>query len=96
MDYLLEHTIAATSGLPHLAVAQEFGTIPAVLVGNSLVVENAGRQAGLEWGRYTTLRSFYPADAAWRDNVLKNGLRLLRQAMDRSVNLSATATSAES
>ena len=88
IDHLMEQTTTAANALPHAAVAQEFGTLPAVLVGNALVVENAGRQSGLEWGNWTTRRVFYPADAEWRSKVISNGLRLLRQAMERSVKLS--------
>lgn len=80
---------------PHLAIAQEFGTLPSVLVGNSLVLENAGRQVGLEWGNRTTRRTFYPADAEWRAKVLENGLRLLDQAIERSRVLSLERKAAQ-
>jgi hypothetical protein len=74
-------------------VTQEFGTIPAVLVGRALVLENAAfhhlpADEALEWAKRTTKLAFYPQSSAWREKVLIRGTRLLMQAMDRSKALS--------
>ena len=73
--------------------AQEFGTVPAVLVGHAVIMENAARQSfslaeGLVWAQQTTKRVFYPQSRKWRKDVLTRGLRVLRQALLRSSRLS--------
>jgi len=66
---------------PHqswVALAQEFGTLPTVLVGKALIQENAGRKDDdqLRW-------VFYPQSRAWRARVLERGLKVLDQAIAR-------------
>jgi hypothetical protein len=81
---LLEHTWVVT---------QEFGTIPPMLVGLALFLENAAYQylpeiEALEWAKCTTKRAFYPQSRAWRETVIRRGIAVLNQAMRRSTILS--------
>lgn len=74
-------------------ITQEFGTIPTILVGLALVLENAAYQylpeaEALEWARCTTKRAFYPQSRAWRQSVIRRGITVLEQAMERSKILS--------
>lgn len=74
-------------------VTQEFGTLPTILVGMALVLENAAFQnlpetEALEWARRTTKRAFYPQSMAWRQSVIRRGITVLEQAMERSMVLS--------
>ena len=79
---------------PALALIQEFGTVPNLLVGHAVISENSAFQSlsaaeALGWALETTKRAFYPESSYWRHQVLERGVRLLRQAMDRSMVLSA-------
>ena len=76
-----------------LIVTQEFGTLHTVLVGRSLIVENAAHHylpsdKALAWAQQTTRPAFYPSSRVWRRRVLTRGIRLLVQAMHRSKELS--------
>lgn len=73
--------------------AQEFGTVPNVMVAHALVIENAARHhmsmaEALPWAKATSKRAFYPQSIYWRRCVLNRGLRVLRQALVRSATLS--------
>ena len=73
--------------------AQEFGTVPNVMVAHALVIENAARHhmsmaEALPWAKATSKRAFYPQSIYWRRYVLNRGLRVLRQALVRSATLS--------
>ena len=79
-----------------LIVTQEFGTLPTILVGRALIVENAAYhhlppQEALKWAQSTTKAAFYPQSVRWRKQILQRGIRLLKQAMERSKTLSAEA-----
>jgi hypothetical protein len=81
---LLEHSWVVT---------QEFGTIPSMLVGIALFLENAAYQylpeaEALEWAKCTTKRAFYPQSRVWRESVIRRGIAVLDQAMRRSTVLS--------
>ena len=74
-----------------LTLCQEFGTVPSVLVGHSLMIENAAffsdnlsDEEKREWAKRTTLRAFYPQSRHWRKKVLERGLALMLQACERS------------
>jgi Protein of unknown function (DUF2817) len=84
------HFASATTRQQPLLFVQEFGTIPLILVGLALILENAAHQQGLDWSLRTTRHAFYPPSAAWRIKTLQNGLRVIEQAKDRSRQLSAT------
>jgi len=71
-------------------VTQEFGTIPLPFVGIALILENMARQyllesQAMEW---TTLTrgAFYKRTPKWRKDVLVRGLRVLNQAIARTLN----------
>lgn len=79
----------------HLFFAQEFGTLPSIVVGHHLVVENSAyhdpslsERERLEWSRLTVGAAFYPASSQWRAQVLQRGLLVLTQAIYRSLKLS--------
>jgi len=82
-----------SSGQLPLMVTQEFGTLPNVLVGHALIVENAAyhyldADKALEWATWTTKRAFYPQSQLWRKKVLEKGILVLLQAIERSRRLS--------
>jgi Protein of unknown function (DUF2817) len=83
------HFASATTRQQPLLFAQEFGTIPLILVGLALILENAAHQQGLDWSLRTTRHAFCPPSAPWRIKILQNGLRVIQQAKDRSRQLSA-------
>jgi hypothetical protein len=69
-----------------LFLVQEFGTIPALFVGRSLILENMvyhwdRRQK--EWGRWLMVSApFYPQKTeCWRANIVQRGVDLVTQAM---------------
>jgi hypothetical protein len=75
-----------------LLLVQEFGIVPAFLVGPAMIVENAALRNGIDTAtvsKRTTKAVFYPETAAWRRDILENGLRVLFQAMERSSQLSS-------
>jgi len=76
-------------------LTQEFGTINTLWVALSLVLENAAYQhlppaEAKQWAHYTTRRAFDPLHFGWRQKVLSRGMITLQQAMERSMQLSAT------
>lgn len=76
---------------------QEFGTLPGILVGKALMIENMAYQycsdnnEKLRWAMRTTKRAFYPQSVAWRKNILQRGVVVLLQAAKRSASLSKHA-----
>jgi hypothetical protein len=67
-----------------LFLVQEFGTIPALLVGRALILENMihhwdRRQK--EWGRWLMVSAFYPQKTEWRASIVQRGVDLVTQAM---------------
>jgi len=80
----------------HLFFVQEFGTLPTLVVGHHLVVENAAyhdpslsERERLEWSQRITGAAFYPASSKWRAQILQRGLLVLTQALYRSLKLSS-------
>ena len=76
-----------------LIVTQEFGTLHLILVGRALILENAAYQhlpsdEAIDWAKRTTKPAFYPQSQRWRRMVLERGIRVLLEAMSRSVQLS--------
>ena len=69
-------------------VTQEFGTVPSIFVGVSLILENMARQylpeAQAEEWTLLTRSAFYKRTELWRRDVLVRGLRVLQQAIARS------------
>lgn len=89
-DYV--QTAFTADQLP-LIVTQEFGTLHNVWVGRAMIIENAAYQhlppdQALDWAKQTTLPAFYPQSRVWRSRILQRGVRVLRQAMERSMQLS--------
>ncbi|CAB9500278.1 Protein of unknown function (DUF2817) [Seminavis robusta] len=74
----------------YCAAAQEFGTVPGLLVAHSLILENrafhhvASRQEALQWAQSTTKRAFYKQTPTWRRQILDRGMQLWLQAIRRS------------
>jgi hypothetical protein len=69
-------------------LTQEFGTIPTVFVGISLILENMAhhylpKQIAKEWATQLTKSAFYKRTPTWRRQVLIRGLRVLNQAIAR-------------
>lgn len=87
-------TSSSQSSSSYLAIAQEFGTIPLVLVAHALIVENQAFQhlpssESVEWAKQTTRRAFYKETPEWRKQILERGLTLMLQAIQRSSATSA-------
>lgn len=77
----------------HWIVTQEFGTIRMEFVGIALILENMARQylptqQAVQWTKLTRI-AFYKRTAKWRKDVLVRGLRVLQQAIERTVAASA-------
>mmetsp|Transcript_14835 Transcript_14835/g.40977 ORF Transcript_14835/g.40977 Transcript_14835/m.40977 type:complete len:467 (-) Transcript_14835:53-1453(-) len=100
IDYFEDYILPNSSNVENdykddshiLMMVQEFGTVPGVLVGHSLMLENAAHLSEswspsqkLEWAKQTTGRAFYPQSPVWRRRILTRGMTLLSQAMARSV-----------
>ena len=73
----------------YLAVAQEFGTIPSILVAHALILENRAFNflppvQSVEWAKQTTKRAFYKETPEWRRQILERGLTLMLQGIRRS------------
>ena len=71
----------------------EFGTAPNVAVAHALVLENAAHHylpedQALSWAQQTSRRAFYTPTATWRASILRRGMAVLEQAMNRSMTLS--------
>ena len=71
-------------------VTQEFGTVPMLFVGTSLIMENMARQylpesQAIQWTTLTR-EAFYKRTPKWRKDVLVRGLRVLNQAIDRTLS----------
>lgn len=69
-------------------LTQEFGTIPSILVGVSLILENMAHhflpeKDAAEWTQLTK-SAFYKRTPTWRRQVLLRGVRVLNQAIARS------------
>jgi hypothetical protein len=67
-----------------LFMVHEFGTIPALLVGRALILENMvyhwdRRQK--EWGRWLMVSAFYPQNTEWRASVIQRGVALVTQSI---------------
>ena len=80
---------ASSSSSSYLAVAQEFGTVPAILVAHALILENRAFHylpvsESVEWAKQTTKRAFYKETPEWRRSILDRGLTLMLQAIRRS------------
>lgn len=67
-----------------LTITQEFGTLPGVLVGRALVLENMMHHHGdsPEKGRAWLQAAFYPQSTLWRASIVKRGVALAFQSMD--------------
>lgn len=71
-----------------LVVAQEFGTVPAVLVARALILENMAHHHSppaerAYWATFSR-DAFYVRTDEWRESVLRRGLTVLEQAIHRS------------
>jgi hypothetical protein len=63
---------------------QEFGSIPAVLVGRALILENMvyhWDRRDNEVGRWLMVSAFYPQNTEWRAGIIKRGVDVVTQAM---------------
>ena len=69
-----------------LAMTQEFGTIPGILVGRALILENAITQHGdgtqKERGRQLLQQAFYPQSTEWRSLVVQRGVALIYELVE--------------
>jgi hypothetical protein len=67
---------------------QEFGTLPGILVGRSLILENMVHHYGTDktMGRQWLQSAFYPQSTEWRASIVTRGVALLLQAIDYSNN----------
>ena len=70
-----------------LALTQEFGTLPGVLVARSLILENMIHHYGDDEGRRTLGRqwlqaAFYPQSSLWRSSIVQRGVALALQSID--------------
>lgn len=70
-------------------LTQEFGTIPTMLVGISLILENMAHhylpeKDAKEW-TLLTRRAFYKRTPTWRRQVILRGVRVLNQAIARYI-----------
>jgi len=80
-----------------LMMTQEFGTLPMVLVGRALVVENAAFQylppsQALTWAQRYLRPAFYPQHPRWRRMVLERGLQTLLQSIQRCSSVVSSST----
>jgi hypothetical protein len=69
-----------------VVMAQEFGTIPTLLVAQALVLENAAWQTSpslLLHQNHLLRDAFYPQSRVWRKQVLERGTVLFEQALQR-------------
>ena len=70
---------------------QEFGTLPGILVGRYLILENMAYQYGMNAedkarrGRMWMQSAFYPQSTTWRESIVQRGVSVLLQAMDYSI-----------
>jgi hypothetical protein len=69
-------------------VTQEFGTIPSILVGRAMILENRMHHhptsnEDSSMGDSLLKNAFYPQTQKWRRAILTQGLRLVQQAMER-------------
>jgi hypothetical protein len=68
-------------------LTQEFGTLPGVLVGRALILENMMHHHGAHnnkyhWGRQWLQAAFYPQSTLWRRRVVQRGVAAMVQAID--------------
>jgi hypothetical protein len=90
----------SSSGSPRqqaLITVQEFGTLPTLLVGRALIVENAAyhhlsNDEALVWAKRVLRPAFYPNRPEWRRQILERGVRALLQSMKRSIHHATTPT----
>lgn len=70
-----------------LAVIQEFGTLPGVLVAQALILENmmhhyGGATEKQKFGRPWLQAAFYPQSTQWRSSIVKRGVSIALQSID--------------
>jgi hypothetical protein len=67
-------------------VMQEFGTIPPIFVGRSLILEmmiyQYGKKSDMAFGRQLLQKSFYPQSFEWRTSIVQRGIAFLNEAID--------------
>lgn len=63
---------------------QEFGTIPGILVGRSMILENMTYQFGgnKEWARRWAQVAFYPQTTQWRRSIIQRGVLAMVQMIE--------------
>ena len=66
-----------------LFIIQEFGTLPGILVGRALILENAMHHHGnnKKESRQLMQTAFYPQSTKWRESIIQRGIHLIRQAI---------------
>lgn len=93
-----------------LIFAQELGTVPSPVIEHALIVENLAYQfytnidnkinliipGHHEYAVNTTKAAFYPNSKQWRKDVLQKGIRVLQQAIIRTMQLSSSSTTTAS
>ena len=84
---MLPTLVYETTKKTALAMTQEFGTLPGVLVARSLILENMIHQFGDDEGRRTLGRpwlqaAFYPQSSSWRSSIVQRGVALALQSID--------------
>ena len=84
---MLPTLVYETTKKTALAITQEFGTLPGVLVARSLILENMIHQFGDDDGRRTLGRpwlqaAFYPQSSSWRSSIVQRGVALALQSLD--------------
>ncbi|CAJ1945076.1 unnamed protein product [Cylindrotheca closterium] len=69
-----------------LFILQEFGTLPPIFVGRSLILENMIHHYGTNKaaGRALLQTSFYPQSTKWRASIVQRGVSLILQAVELS------------
>eukprot|EP00980_Cylindrotheca_fusiformis_P026787 scaffold17468_cov106-Cylindrotheca_fusiformis.AAC.3 len=76
-----------------LYLLQEFGTLPPIFVGRSLILENMVYHYGTNKtvGRQFLQPSFYPQSSEWRASIVTRGVALLLQSIDYSNSLNRSS-----
>mmetsp|Transcript_54782 Transcript_54782/g.82929 ORF Transcript_54782/g.82929 Transcript_54782/m.82929 type:complete len:466 (+) Transcript_54782:57-1454(+) len=82
---LIQHNVSNC-----LSLTQEFGTLPGVLVGRALILENAMHHHGdkkedsNDQGRKWIQQAFYSQSTEWRASIVQRGIAVMLQAIEYS------------
>ena len=83
-EQLLDPLLSEDKNNDYWLLTQEFGTLPSILVGRALILENMMHHHSDGTSGATMIRNaFYPRTTKWRQAILTQGLRIVQQAMER-------------